>query len=147
MAIHTDNINGYAQEDLILDRENDEHELFEKIKDILPDALSERNIPFNIYEDVVKSGSFFRGSRSPVVIISHPDPSCKYFSIGICVNGNQISFPLVGRSEETRKVKMKQMYEHQGSIKALLIKPDTLKLQKEENWRRQVILCFNSLVD
>lgn len=147
MAIHTDMFRGFAQDNVILRQEKGGYELFNKIKENVTEELKSRGIPFRMTENEVKSGGLLFGSKYPILIITHPDFSCKYFQIGICVNGNQISFPLLGESAENTKANKKDMYEKQGSFfKSALVKPDMFKLQQEANWQRQVLDCFNSLI-
>ncbi len=146
MAIHTDAFRGYVQDGIAFTQEQGGYDLFIKIKNNITMEMENRGVPFKITENEVKSGGFF-GSKYPILIISHPDPSCKYFSIGICVNNTQVSFPLLGESAENTKANMKDMYEQQGRfIKSAFVNPDIFKLQQEAEWQRQVIDCFNSLM-
>lgn len=71
----------------------------------LPATFAERNVPAKIRTDTAKSGGLF-GSQVPMLVISHPNPPSHYFDIGIVINGQVISFPLLGYStENTQEIK------------------------------------------
>lgn len=147
MAVHTDDFRGEAMEGIrFVDvGPNDGEQLYQNIKRGMNSELEHRGIPANIRESVVKSGGLF-GSKFPLLMISHP--SCRYFTIGIYVNGNVVKFPLLGESTQNTKANMKKMYEEQGRfIKAALVKPDMLKLEQEAAWRQSVLDCFHSLFE
>ena len=122
-------------------------ELFNLIKSDLPYALKEQGVPANIREDVVKSGGMF-GSKSPMLIISYPNPPTSFFHIGILVNDNVVSFPLLGESEQNTKLNKKKYYQSEGSfIRAAMIHPDEFILQQEEAWQLAVIDAFDSMTE
>ncbi len=148
MAIHTNDFRGNAQENVTFTREESSNEaLYEKIKMIVKEELTARNIPHYIREDVVKSGGLF-GTKLPIMIISHPDSTCKYFSIGIFVNNKTVCFPLLGESAENTKYNKKQFYQNNNNfILAAATKYDEFKLQQEHAWQYDVLECFNSCID
>ena len=114
-------------------------ELYESLKEFMCVWFADNNIPAKLREDTVKSGGLF-GSRVPIVLISHPDPTCKYFMIGIYVVDHAVYFPLLGKSEEQYKYNMKEMRQQQGNfIPAALIKPNELKIQQELQWQSDVL--------
>lgn len=139
-GLKTRNIRGFAQENVLFKTSDDYYKI---IKENMLYELQQRNIPSKVTESKMKSGGIF-GSRLPILIIHHPDSSCRYFDIGICVNGNSISFPLLGESAENTKNNKKKIYEREGNyIKANFINPDMFKLQQEHEWQSQVLACFN----
>lgn len=141
MTFHTDDFRGSAQENVRFTTSDD---WFQKIKETMQTELESRGIPAKLSEGKVKSGGMLFGSKYPILVIHHPDSSCRYFDIGICVNGDTISFPLLGISAENTKYNKKKIYEQNGNfIKAAMVKPDMFKLQQEHEWQSQVLACFN----
>lgn len=108
----------------------------------LPGAFQQNNIPANVREDTVKSGGFF-GSAVPMLVISHPNPPSHYFDIGIVINGQVISFPLLGYSAENTRANKKAVA---TGLKSLLTpSADEFALQEEALWERDVIETVLSL--
>lgn len=121
--------------------------LYNLLKSDLPIALKEYNVPANIHEDEVKSGGLF-GSRSPMLVVSYPNPPTSFFHIGFLVNDNVISFPLLGESAQNTKLNKKNYYKEQGNfIRAGLIQPDEFILQQEEAWQLAVLDAFDSMTE
>lgn len=106
-------IHGAGSEELML--------LFQKE---LPERLRDAGIPASCCMDVAKSGGLF-GTRLPMLIIRHPNPPSQYFSIGVIVNGNTITFPLLGQSKQNTAKNMGKRY-------------DEFKLQQEESWQSEI---------
>lgn len=98
----------------------------------LPVALTERGIPSHVRFDTVKSGGLF-GTKLPIMIISHPNPPSRFFDVGIVVNGNMVSFPLLGESKQNTAANMGKRY-------------DEFKLQQEESWRASVMDVIEDLL-
>lgn len=120
-------------------------ELYNLIKDNVLYYTKEHEIPAIITDAEVKSGNFLSGTRLPLLIIHHPDSSCKYFDIGVLVNGNLVTFPLIGKSAENYKYNMHEHLKAQGKIvQAALYKPDIYKIQQEEDWERKILNCINT---
>lgn len=119
--------------------------LFQQIKTLFPDELRERGIPFKFREDVMKSGGLF-GSKSPMLLIWHPAPPTQFFSIGIVVNDNVVSFVALGASAQNTKKAQKAEYEAEGKhIRAAMIHPDEFILQQESAWRNSVLDAFDAI--
>lgn len=131
MAYNTNLIRGYA-DDGIFYRNEDPATLFEKVKNAIECHIQENNIPAIVTEDVLKSGGLF-GSKLPLLLISHPDKSCKFFTLGIYVNGTQVFTPLFGYSAEIEKA-------NSGS---LFKKADQFKIQQEHEWRARILQVFD----
>lgn len=144
MTYHTEDFRGFAQDCIVLKKEQDDTTLFYKIKDFMENEIKQRGIPAVIHEGVVKSGGMF-GQKKPLLVIAHSDSACKYFFIGIFVAGIQVYFPLLGESAENTKCNRKKRYQESGNfIMAGMTKPDEFKLQQEAEWQYQVLDCFNS---
>ncbi len=106
------------------------------LKSSLPDAFKAKNIPASVREDVAKSGGLF-GSQVPMLVISHPNPPSHYFDIGIVINGQAISFPLLGYSAENTQANKKA---DAKGLKGLLTRSaDEFALQEEGLWQADVI--------
>lgn len=115
-------------------------ELYEEIKEFICVWFAENNIPAKLSEEMLKSGSFFGGSKVPILLINHPDPSCKYFTIGVYVNGSVLNFKYLGKSEEQYKYNLKEARQQQGNfLQTLFIKPNEFKIQQEFQWQAQVL--------
>ena len=114
----------------------------------LPEELKKKGIPAVVRSDVTKSGGLF-GSRVPMLVISHPNPPSRYFDIGVVVNGQVLSFPLLGYSaENTRANKIDETRSQGKLLKGLLMrKPDEFQLQQEELWQGDVIDTILSFYD
>lgn len=120
--------------------------LFEDIRNSLPAALKKAGIPANVEVDEAKSGGMF-GSKVPLLVIKYPNPPTQFFYIGIMVNDNVVSFPLLGESVQNTKMNKKADLEKQGSfLRAAMVKPDELILQQEHAWQAAVIKTFESLI-
>ncbi|MBQ2758372.1 MAG: hypothetical protein IJE93_01235 [Clostridia bacterium] len=148
MAIHTNDFKGSAQENITFLHESaNNNELFERIKSVFLSELDARGIPYNAYENIVKSGGIF-GTKLPILVISHPDKACKYFDIGVYVNNTTVCFPLLGESAENTKYNTKEYYKNNGNhLLAAATRYDEFKLQQEWAWRQQVLDCFNANVE
>ncbi len=115
-------------------------DLFSALKEYLLSAAENTSVPMKIHEDTLKSGGLLFGSRIPLLLINHPDPSCKYFTIGIFFNGSVINFQLLGKSEEQYKYNLKEQARKEGNfIKQALYRPDELKIQQENTWQSDVL--------
>lgn len=102
-----------------------------------------KGIPATISISEYVTGSFFSKSKAPLLLISNPRPDCKYFTLGIYANGNVLSYPLFGESAENTKNNKYEYYKSQGTgLKATFYKPDTLKLQQEAMWQRDIFEFF-----
>lgn len=106
------------------------------LKEALPDAFKSKNIPASIREDVAKSGGLF-GSQVPMLVISHPNPPSHYFDIGIVINDQAISFPLLGYSTENTQANKKA--DAKGFRGLLTRSADEFALQEESLWQSDVI--------
>lgn len=147
MTFHTDDFRGFAQDSIILRNETGGYDLYDTIKSSLISELKNRGIPAVLLDKEVKSGSRIFGTKYPMLVIVHPDSSCRYFAIGICVNKNQLTFPLLGESAENTKANKHATLENNGSFfRAALKKPDLFKLQQEEIWRKQILDCINYFI-
>lgn len=143
MTYKPENFRGELQDGIVIDDLFGE-ELFDFIKEIVMHFTKERGIPAEITEAEVKSGGLFNGTRVPMIVIHHPDPTCKYFDIGIVVNNNMLDFPLLGSSAENYKYNMHESLTKQGNIiKAAFYKPDIYKIQQEQYWEQQIAGCIN----
>lgn len=121
--------------------------LYNLLKSDLPIALRDAHVPANVREDEVKSGGLF-GSKNPMLIVSYPNPPTSFFHIGILVNDNVVSFPLLGESEQNTKLNKKNYYRNQGSlIRASMIHPNEFILQQEEAWQLAVLDAFDSMTE
>ena len=146
MAYKTDEIRGYVQDPISITGEVGGEVLYEKIKENLSLSIQNNNIPAIIKDDILKSGGFF-GTKVPLLVIKNTTPNCRFFDIGISVNGNTISFILLGESAENTKNNKKNYYKENGNyLMTALIRVDELKLQQEALWRNSVIESFNSLL-
>lgn len=145
MAYKTDDIRGWAQDGLHYSNEQGGDALYQEIKRLLIDEIRARNIPALFKDDFMKSGGLF-GTKCPMLVVSNPNPGCRFFDIGFYVSGPTVSFPLLGESVENTKNNKKNYYKENGqNLKAALIKVDDLKLQEEAIWRTQILECFNDL--
>ena len=101
-----------------------------------------RNVPAKIRTDTAKSGGLF-GSQVPMLVISHPNPPSHYFDIGIVINGQVISFPLLGYSTENTQANKKA--DAKGFKSLLTRSADEFALQEEGLWQTDVIDAILSL--
>ena len=124
MAYSTRDFRGEAQQGIRF-KDGDAESLRELFQKRLPAELEAQAIPACIRFDTVKSGGLF-GTRLPIMIISHPNPPSRFFDIGVVVNGNIVSFPLLGESKQNTAANMGKRY-------------DEFKLQQEESWRASVV--------
>lgn len=108
----------------------------------LPATFAERNVPAKIRTDTSKSGGLF-GSQVPMLVISHPNPPSHYFDIGIVINGQVISFPLLGYSTENTQANKKA--DAKGFKSLLTRSADEFALQEEGLWQTDVIDAILSL--
>lgn len=104
-------------------------ELFQKQ---LPDRLRSA-APVDCHMDVVKSGGLF-GTKLPMLVITHPNPPSRFFSIGVIVNGNLVSFPLLGESKQNTAKNMGKRY-------------DEFKYQQEISWQLDVTHAIEELFE
>lgn len=115
-------------------------DIFSALKEYMLSASESTNIPMKIREDTLKSGGLLFGSRTPLLLINHPDTSCKYFTIGIFFNDSVMNFQLFGKSEEQFKYNLKEQARKEGNfIKQALYRPDELKIQQENKWEADVL--------
>lgn len=147
MVYNTSMFMGSVRDDFMLDSNTSGAELYNEIARHMRSSLKQKGVPSKISDEQVKSGGLM-GKKVPMLLISHPDPSCKFFDIGICVNGNIISIPLLGESAENTKANKKKILESEGKyFRATLINPDMFKLQQEGMWRMKVMECFNEIFE
>lgn len=119
--------------------------LFSCIQTALPETLREKGIPAQISADVVKSGGVF-GTKSPILLVRHPNPPSRFFDIGIVVNDNIITFHLLGESAQNTKVNKQEMLRESGKLlRASFVKPDEFILQQEESWQQEVVDAVQGL--
>lgn len=119
-------------------------ELFDVMRNAFIDWTQSNNIPARITEDIFKTGNFITGSKVPMLLINHPDPSCKFFTLGIYVVNNVVNFPLLGKSAEQYKYNMKEYNKSKGSfIQAALTRPNEIKIQEEMQWQYDVLSCID----
>ncbi len=146
MGYHTKDVRGDAQQGIryMDSKPKDQKRIFKMICEGMKPLVREAGIPALFRKTTIKSGGLF-GSKHPMLVISHPTK--KYFRIGIYVNGNSVSFPLLGKSPENTKYNRKQQLEQNGHyFMAGLIKPDVLKLEEEGNWQGAILDCYSKLV-
>ena len=116
------------------------------IRQMMQEILAKKGIPAMLSMSEYVTGSFFSKTRSPLLLIDHPDPNCKFFTLGIYANQNILNFPLFGESAENTKNNKYEYYKTQGTgLKATFYKPDTMKLQQEAAWQMSVSDCINEL--
>lgn len=114
-------------------------ELYIALKEFLCVYFAENPVPIKFSEEALKSGGLF-GTKVPMVLFRHPDPSCKYFTIGMYVVGSVVNFPLIGKSEEQYKYNSRELYQQQGKwMQAALYRPDEFKIQQEFQWQADVL--------
>lgn len=115
-----------------------------ELKENLTLWCKNNSIPATMIITEYVSGSFFSKTRTPLLIISNPQPECRYFSLGIYATQNVLSFPLFGESAENTKANKYEYYKTQGTgLKATFYKPDMLKLQQEALWQQSIADFFN----
>lgn len=124
MAYSTRDFRGEAQQGIRF-KDGDAESLMELFQKRLPAELEAQGIPARIRFDTVKSGGLF-GTRLPIMIISHPNPPSSFFDIGVVVNGNIVSFPLLGESKQNTAANMGKRY-------------DAFKLQQEQSWCASIL--------
>lgn len=124
MAYSTRDFRGEAQQGIRF-KDGDAESLMELFQKRLPAELEAQGIPARIRFDTVKSGGLF-GTRLPIMIISHPNPPSSFFDIGVVVNGNIVSFPLLGESKQNTAANMGKRY-------------DEFKLQQEQSWCASIL--------
>ena len=127
----------------IVDASGDE--LFQNLKRALPEALKAYGVPAKVSEDVVKSGGMF-GTKSPMLLVMHPNPPSSYFAMGFVVNNNLLSFVYLGESAQNTKMNMKKSLESEGKyLRAAMVKPDEFLLQQENMWNNDVMEAFDAI--
>lgn len=131
MAYSTKDFRGEAQQGIRF-KDGDAGSLRDFFHRNLPVALTERGIPSRVRFDTVKSGGLF-GTRLPIMIISHPNPPSRFFDIGVVVNGNIVSFPLLGESKQNTAANMGKRY-------------DAFKLQQEQSWCASILDVIGEMV-
>ncbi len=132
MAYSTKDYRGEAQQGIRFKNEN-AASLIEHFHRYLPDALVREGIPAKVRIDTVKSGGLF-GTKLPIMIISHPNPPSRFFDIGVVVNGNMVSFPLLGESKQNTAANLGKRY-------------DEFKLQQEISWQSSIMDAINDLIE
>lgn len=141
----TADINGYVGDPVCL-RGVHGDVLFMQIKQTFPSLLKELRIPASVQEDKIKSGGFW-GTTCPMLVVSHPNPPSPFFDIGIVVNDHTVSFPLLGKSEQYAKIKLKKFYERDGRYsRAAVIYVDEFLLQQEDAWQKLILDAFLSIL-
>lgn len=90
----------------------------------IPQRLNEQGIPAKVSFGTVKSGGLF-GTKLPIMVISHPNPPSRFFDIGVVVNGNTVTFPLLGESKQNTARNLKKRY-------------DQFVLEQEESWQASI---------
>lgn len=132
MAYSTKDFRGEAYQGLRFKGENAET-LIEHFHRLLPGALEREGVPAKVRLDTVKSGGLF-GTKLPILIISHPNPPSRFFDIGVVVNGNMVSFPLLGESKQNTAANLGKRY-------------DEFKLQQEISWQSSIVDVINGLIE
>lgn len=118
--------------------------LFQNLKEMLPEKLADRGVPARVMEDQVKSGGMF-GTKSPMLIVSHPSPPSRFFDIAIVVNDNLVSFYFLGESTQNTKANKFEELRRQGKLmRSWFAEPDQLLLQQEALWQREVADAFDA---
>ena len=126
----TSEFRGAMRDDIMFSEEVGGKELYDKMKAMV----------------IVKSGGIF-GTEFPILIISNPNPENKFFDLGFFVNGQTISFPLLGMSSENTKANKKKQYEAEGKfLRSMMIKPDEFKLQQEIEWQSLILHCVSEFI-
>lgn len=139
MAFTTNDFRGELHDPISVTN-GDGVDIYSSLKEYLFSVAETTNVPMSLHEDTLKSGGLLFGSRIPLLLISHPDSSCKYFSIGIFVNNSVMNFQLFGKSEEQYKYNLKEQAKREGNfIKQAFYKPDELKIQQEKRWEMDVL--------
>ena len=139
MAFTTNDFRGEIHDPINVTN-SDGVDLYASLRNYLSSLVGSTSVPMSLREDTLKSGGFLFGSRIPLILISHPDPSCKYFSIGKFINDSVMNFQLFGRSEEQYKYNLKEQAKREGNfIKQAFYKPDELKIQQESRWESDVL--------
>lgn len=123
MAYSTKDFRGEAHQGVRF-KGGDAESLMACFQQIIPDRLNEEGIPAEVSFDTAKSGGLF-GTRLPMMVISHPNPPSRFFKIGIIVNGNIVTFPLLGESKQNTAKNMGKRY-------------DQFLLEQEESWQASV---------
>lgn len=113
-------------------RNADEKTLQSELQSAVADRLASEGIPASVTVDTVRSGGLLFGTRLPIIVITHPNPPSRFFSIGVVVNGNMISFPLLGESKQNTAANQGRRY-------------DEFKLQQEVSWQASVTDAIDSL--
>ncbi len=114
------------------------------IENMLKVWCSNKSIPASFSKSDYVTGSFFSKSSTPLLLIKNPNVDCSFFTLGIYANGNTLSFPLFGESAENTKNNKYEYYKNQGTgLRAMLYKPDTLKLQQEYMWQQDIFAAFD----
>ena len=112
--------------------------------------LKEKNIPAKVLPAAVASRKIFAFNWMPMLVIKNTEPGKKYFDMGIVVNYNTVTFPLLGESKENTRNNMHNMYKNErtfsGDVKSMFYRADEFKLQSEANWQQDVLDCFNNAV-
>lgn len=132
MAFTTKEFRGEARQGIRF-RDTQSDELMSIFQKQLPDRLRSAGIPVDCHMDVVKSGGLF-GTKLPMLVITHPNPPSRFFSIGVIVNGNLVSFPLLGESKQNTAKNMGKRY-------------DEFKYQQETSWQLDVTHAIEELFE
>lgn len=131
MAYSTKDFRGEAHQGIRFKNSNSA-DLMEFFQRSLPAELERQGIPARVSFDMVKSGGLF-GTKLPIMIISHPNPPSRFFDVGVVINGNMVSFPLLGESKQNTAANMGKRY-------------DEFKLQQEMSWRASITDAIEELL-
>lgn len=123
MAFSTKDFRGEARQGICI-RGAQSAELMNIFQKELPQRLLNAGIPANWHMDVAKSGGLF-GTKLPMLVINHPNPPSRYYAIGVIVNGNVVSFPLLGESKQMTAKNMGKRF-------------DAFKLDQEISWQMDI---------
>lgn len=138
MAYKTNDIMGNATDNIRVGNQRGAS-LYSGVLNDLRVSLEQKGTPARVQEDEMKSGGF-RGTKVPMIVVSHPNPPTRFFDIGIIVNDNVLSFVLLGESvQNTKKNKKEQLIADGKSLQAMLVNPDELIYQQELSWRAEIL--------
>ena len=149
----TKDFRGYIQEGIRFTNGTlTEKPLRDAILTAMEEELKKRNIPAKVSPAAVASRKIFAFNWMPMLVIKNTEPGKKYFDMGIVVNYNTVTFPLLGESKENTRNNMHNMYKNErtfsGDVKSMFYRADEFKLQSEANWQQDVLDCFaNAVLD
>lgn len=147
MAYNTKDFRGQAANPLRI--VNAGADYFESLKSRLPQMFEAAGVPAVVREDEVKSGGLFSGSRVPMLVISHPNPPSRFFDIGVVVNGQALTFPLLGESAQNTQANKRQAANESGGLMSRLFtrNADEFLLQQENMWQKDVLDVIRGLFE